>query len=119
MGKRFRVNSLVKNKKFDNEVYIQYRVIYEIYCSVNGRKYIGSTVDFTRRLNEHITGCLSSLVFGSLTNVRLIRDVNEFGIEKFYFRIRVKCFTMTYEELHALEMDMIKREQPYYNIEGK
>jgi group I intron endonuclease len=117
--KKYRINRIGNVGIVDRPPHTEYKCIYEIRCVLNGRRYIGSSVDLTKRWNEHIMGCLSSLVFGSLTNVRLQRDVKEFGIENFTFRILKKCFTLSYDEMLALELQMIKEQQPYYNIEGK
>lgn len=114
--------SLYKNRRTEKKmpyVPVRYRAIYEIKCILNGRTYIGQTGDLTTRWNQHICGGLAPLSFAHLTNPFFIRDVQAYGIENFTFRILKRCFSMTDAEREALEQELIKARQPFYNIEGK
>jgi group I intron endonuclease len=61
--------------------------IYEIECTANGRRYIGSSVNMQRRLRVH----RSSLVSGRHVNAKLQSAWNKYGAGQFSFRVLVKC----------------------------
>ena len=57
--------------------------IYQIYCKVNKRKYIGQTKDYPIRMSTHIT----KLAKGLHENYLLQEDWNKYGITSFEFTV--------------------------------
>lgn len=76
--------------------------IYVIYSSVNGRSYIGSAVNFSKRWGTHLA-CLRK---GTHDNPHLQRAWNKYGEDAFEFEILEECAT---DALH-------EREQYYFDL---
>lgn len=83
--------------------------IYEIVNLVNGKRYVGSSVDLSRRLRVH----RRHLVVGTHHNARLQRAWKKYGPEAFDFRVVLLCGT---ESLIEQEQAAIDRLKPEYNL---
>jgi len=77
-------------------------VVYAIVNKVNGKRYIGSTINPTKRHSHHV----QSLNSGSHPNNHLQREWNEYGEDNFEFIDIAK--TNDYSILRGLESTMIK-----------
>jgi len=75
--------------------------IYIIRNLINDKIYIGGSVNFKRRYNEHHRDLLQ----GKHTNPKLQRSINKYGLENFTFSIVEVC----------CEDDIIKREEFWIN----
>lgn len=83
--------------------------IYEIVNTVNQCKYIGSTVDYTRRVNLHLR-----LLNKNKHHSRYLQNAwNHYGNEKFEFHILESVFDKN--ELIVREMFYISKLNPVYN----
>lgn len=81
-------------------------IVYEIYCSKNNKRYIGSTKrEFNKRKNEH----LRSLRKVKHYNKYLQLDYNNYGEATFQFNIIQVCES---------EQEMLKRETYWMNYYG-
>lgn len=84
--------------------------IYFITNKVNGKKYVGKTIDIERRLSRHF----NDLKSGTHHSHKLQRAFDKYGKENFI--VTYETYTaITEEELSKLEMDIIKREDSYCN----
>ena len=83
--------------------------IYEIVNTVNGKRYVGSAVDFAHRWQAH----LRQLRKGEHHSRHLQRAWTKHGEDAFEFRRLLEC---TREELIAKEQAAIDRLLPEYNI---
>ena len=72
-----------------------YGVIYLIICKLNGKKYVGQTKNFKKRINEHKRG-----------RQFVDREIQTFGWENFTVEILEECATR--EQLNEREMFWIK-----------
>ena len=82
--------------------------IYEIFCTVNGRRYIGSAVHFEKRWRLHFT----QLQAGKHHSVHLQRAWNKHGADAFVFRVLEECER---EQLIEREQAAIDRLAPEFN----
>lgn len=81
-----------------NENY--YGVIYCLVCRINGKKYIGQTVNFKKRLKDHLSN--------KNTNCKKIsRAINKYGKENFLFAPLIFCYSQ--EELNFFEIHYTKK----------
>ena len=81
------------------------RGIYRILNKVNGKFYIGSSVNIVKRWWEH----KKSLRLGIHVNAHLQRSWNEYGEESFVFEF--------YEDLgHLTENEIAKREKEFIQL---
>ena len=78
--------------------------IYLITCTVNGRKYVGQSLDIKRRFRQHKR---------KQQNPKFKQDVDKYGIEAFKFEILEECKEENLTEREDYYLDLIK---PYYNI---
>lgn len=83
--------------------------VYKIVCTENGREYIGQSSDINKRFNAH----KKFLNLKYHDNSRLQDDYNKFGPSKFDFSVVLTCST---EESHLKEQELIRQNNPYYNI---
>lgn len=72
-------------------------VVYKITCVVTGRVYIGSTINYNKRRNLH----LSSLRRGTSHCIKLQRAFNKYGEKCFIFEV-IEC-VLGLEDLHLRE----------------
>lgn len=84
--------------------------VYVIENSVNGHKYIGSSVDCFRRFGRH----MNAAIHGDLSSPIFYRAVNKYGVETFTHKIVEKVDDIFF--LRAREQCWINREKPEYNI---
>ena len=78
--------------------------IYLITCNINGKRYVGQSIDIQRRRTQHRT---------QSSNKYLKEDIEKDGIDAFKFDILEKC---TLKKLTEREDFYIKALQPEYNI---
>lgn len=78
--------------------------IYQITCTVNGRHYIGQSIDIKRRFSQHKR---------QEENPYLRADMEKYGIGAFKFEVLEECAP---EELDKKETFYINETQPEYNI---
>lgn len=78
--------------------------VYEIFCTANGRRYVGSSVNFERRWRLHYT----QLSEGKHHSQHLQRAWTKYGEDAFVFRVLEKC----------VMGDLIAREQHYIDTLG-
>lgn len=83
--------------------------IYEIVNQVNGKRYIGSAINFDRRCNQH----RSRLTNGSHHNRHLQQAWAKYGPDAFTFRLLRSCEP---EDLIRLEQQAIEELSPEYNV---
>lgn len=83
--------------------------IYAIINRINGKQYIGSTVNINKRLIEHRYGLNANRHF----NQHLQRAWNKYGEEAFEFKVLKTCLI---NELLDIEQDWIDNEENLYNI---
>lgn len=83
--------------------------VYEIVNKVNGKRYVGSAVDLSKRERQHFNHFRN----GSHPNIHLKRSISIHGIENFYFRSIVYC---SRNNVIAWEQAMIDELKPEYNI---
>ena len=83
--------------------------IYEIVNTGNGRRYVGSAVNFIRRFNVH----RSQLRHNKHHNVRIQRDWDKLGPSAFEFRQLLVCEK---KDLILYEQILIDATQPEYNL---
>lgn len=79
--------------------------IYKITNKINGKSYIGQSINIERRFREH-------KYISSETNQSLIKAYKKYGRENFEFEMLEKC---TLENLNQREMFYIKTLKPQYN----
>jgi len=82
--------------------------IYEIVNLVNGKRYIGGSVDIRQRWREHKSG----LSRGRHHSKALQRAWNKYGGDAFAFRILALC---TRDALEATEQHTLNEQKPEYN----
>lgn len=73
--------------------------IYEIYNKINGKRYIGSTIDFDRRFKEH----KNDLINNRHHSVKLQRAWNRYSSDAFNFRI-----------VHLVQYDLLILVEQFY-----
>lgn len=78
--------------------------IYRITNKINGKFYIGQSVDINRRFMEH------KAPHGKMTSIKLA--IKKYGKENFLFEVIEEC---NIEDLDAREIYWIARLQPQYN----
>jgi group I intron endonuclease len=66
--------------------------------NINGKSYIGSAVDLSRRFNEHFRG-------GNNSNIPLQKAFKKYGLSNFSFEVLEYCN----------EDELISKEQYYFN----
>lgn len=86
--------------------------IYQILNNVNGKFYIGSTTNFSRRRTNH----LWHLKKGTHSSRKLQNSYNKYGEDKFIF-LNLEIFDyLTKEDILKKEQEYINNLKPYYNI---
>lgn len=83
--------------------------IYRITNLLNGKSYIGKSIDIERRFAEHKTPKANG-------NDLLHGDIQLYGVDNFRFEVIEKC---KLSEISKKELYYIKKEQPFYNKIGK
>lgn len=83
--------------------------IYKITNKINGKFYIGSSKDLTRRKKDHFR----LLKKGISHSIILQRAVNKYGLENFVFEILVQCSEGL---LFTIEQELVDKLKPEYNI---
>ncbi len=81
--------------------------IYQITCTVNGKRYIGQSINIERRKFEHKTHS---------SNRYLGQDIEKYGLEFFIFDVLEEC---SEADLNAKENEYIANLKPEYNILGE
>lgn len=84
-------------------------VIYKIVNLVNNKFYVGSAIDYNRRLREHKSMLLNNVH----TNPHLQNSYNKYGKDSFIFEILEVCNA---ENLIIREQFYIEKLNPQYNI---
>ena len=88
--------------------------IYSITCTINGRIYLGSSINLKKRWKEHQHGLENNRHF----NLRLQSDWNLYGSKAFQFRVLI-CHNLSKYKLLKLESLFIQNywdEQQCYNV---
>lgn len=83
--------------------------VYEIFNTINGKRYIGSAVVLLRRFTEH----RKALTLNRHINSKLQRAWNKYGEQAFVFRILESCQP---GECVLLEQQYLDAHAPCYNI---
>lgn len=82
--------------------------IYKITNQINGKIYIGSSKDLSRRKKDHFR----LLKKGNSHSIILQRAVNKYNIDNFKFEIIVEC---SEELLFTIEQKLVDELKPEYN----
>lgn len=80
--------------------------IYKITNTVNGKSYIGQSVDIEKRVRDHFLPSRSG------HNKEFERDIEKYGTEAFKITVLEECER---KDLLKLEGEYIQKEQPEYN----
>ena len=91
---------------------IEIPTIYCIRNTHNGKKYIGSTTNYKRRMSQHTSGLRNNMHH----SVRLQKEYNEFGERFFEFEIVEKVETFDRRTLLDREQYYINMLKPEYNV---
>lgn len=83
--------------------------IYKITNQINGKFYVGSSKDLSRRKKDHFR----LLKKGTNHSILLQRAVNKYGIDNFIFEVIVEC---SEELLFTIEQKLVDDLKPEYNI---
>ena len=83
--------------------------IYKITNQINGKFYIGSSKDLSRRKKDHFR----LLKKGINHSILLQRAVNKYGLDNFIFEIIAEC---SEELLFTIEQKLVDELKPEYNI---
>ena len=83
--------------------------VYKITNQINGKFYIGSSKDLSRRKKDHFR----LLKKGINHSILLQRAVNKYGIDNFIFEVIVEC---PEELLFTIEQKLVDELKPEYNI---
>ena len=81
--------------------------IYQITCTINDKRYVGQSVNLTRRKSEHKKHS---------SNRYLRQDIEKYGFDAFVFEVLEEC---SESELEAKESEYIANLKPEYNILAK
>lgn len=84
--------------------------IYHIVNRVNGKMYVGQTINFQNRKTTH----LRNLRNNQHHSQKLQRAWNKYGEENFYFQVE-EVEIEHIEELYVLEVEEIKKQDSYFN----
>ena len=84
--------------------------IYQIYCSKNGKSYIGQTVNFTIRQNRHLRELRKNIH----CNLALQNAFNKYGEDCFYWK-KWQFDNITQDDLNELEKEYIKKYDSFCN----
>lgn len=87
-------------------------VIYKISNKINDRIYIGSSIKFNTRYNQH----KHHLIKGTHHNPPLQNHVNKYGFKSLVFEVIDKC---NQQDLIKLEQYYIDKLNPYFNVRKK
>jgi group I intron endonuclease len=79
---------------------------YLITCTATGERYVGGSVDMSKRINSH----LSALRCGSHSNPRMQERYNEHGPDKFVCKYLEKCSPEQVLSVEQKWLDIIKPE---------
>jgi len=85
--------------------------VYRIFCTANGKSYIGSSVNVAKRIRDH----KNSLTRGAHCNSHLQRTWNKYGWRTFEFRVLEICDVSV---LRQREKEIIDRVRPEFNCCG-
>ena len=92
------------------------KCVYQLRNVVTGYVYIGSTVNFYRRTEQHITALLAGTHF----NYKLQQAFSTDGIESFRIEVLCKCdCTVTRSQLYDIEQEYLDKVELKYNIREK
>ena len=83
--------------------------IYKIINQINGKFYIGSSKDLSRRKKDHFR----LLKKGINHSILLQRAVNKYGLDNFIFEVIAEC---SEELLFTIEQKLVDDLKPEYNI---
>ena len=92
--------------------------IYLITNKINGKKYVGQSVDIERRFRDHVNRAFNSS--SNEFDSPLHRAFRKYGIDNFSFTVLAECDK---EKLNSLEKEYIQRyntlqEDAGYNIDA-
>ena len=87
-----------------------YGYIYKIINKVNGKMYIGQTINVSKRIKDHF----KELENGTHHSVKLQRAYNKYGKDNFYYEYKI-VEVKSHEELLKIEIDEIDRYDSYNN----
>lgn len=97
--------------KLISKAYSKIPGIYQITNDINGKIYIGSTLNLYQRSRQHY----SKLKNGKHPNKKLLNAISKYGINNFSFSvIYSRC---AIENLLTLEGKYMKKLKPFYNID--
>jgi group I intron endonuclease len=85
-----------------------YGIIYKVTNKVNGKAYIGQTINLKERMRTHIRDALNNRY-----NSHFHKAIRKYGISNFEWKIVAKCNSI--EELNRAEVEMIRRYDTFNN----
>lgn len=83
--------------------------VYKITNEINGKFYVGSTKDLSRRKKDHFRLLKKGINHSTI----LQKAVNKYGIDNFKFEILVECSESL---LFTIEQQLVNELKPEYNI---
>lgn len=86
-----------------------------IYCfknKLNGKRYVGQSVQLEQRYSQHIRGCLNPNT--SMYNGKFYRALRKYGIDNFEYTILAQSENFSKEELNELEIYFIEKYNCFY-----
>lgn len=86
--------------------------IYRLYNKVNGKSYIGRSLDLEKRANEHV----KDLNKNKHTNYKLQRDWNEYGISSFTFETLLEMHDMKVSRQIEKDFILTYKKEGVYNL---
>lgn len=89
-------------------------VVYVCINLINGKKYVGKTINFNKRVKEHLRCAKNNYL-----NYPIHRALNKYGSENFEWKILIECDTeeeLNMREIEYIKLEKSKVEQHGYNV---